>query len=51
MDWLVEQEKTILERIDELVDQGEQVTMSNVKQMRGDLRVPAMYRDIQLTQA
>lgn len=40
----------ILERIDEKIEDGEIVTMQDVKKMRGDLRVPVHYRDLVLTE-
>ena len=46
MKWLVDEEKVILERLDEMIDQGDNVTMSDVKKLRSSIRVPALFRDV-----
>lgn len=49
MKWLVAEEKVILERVEEMIEQGENVNTQEMKKLRSQVRVPAMYRDIQLS--
>ena len=50
IDWLVEEEGQVLKRVEKAIENQEVVHPSQIKVWRAEIRIPAMYKDIKLTE-
>jgi len=50
IDWLVEEEGQVLKRVEKAIEAKEVVHQSQIKVWRAEIRIPAMYKDIKLTE-
>lgn len=49
MQWLVDEERQLLLRIEKAIDSGENVHKNQLKIWRSEMRIPGMFVNIQLT--
>ena len=47
--WLIEEERVILIRMEQAIENGERLHVNQVKIWRSEMRVPAMFLDLKLT--
>ena len=49
-DWILLNERLLLVKVEKMIDNGHELSLDKIKQLRGELVVPAQYRKLVLTQ-